>query len=103
METRLVSVAYVVHGRVQGVFFRKYTYQQAMALDLVGHVRNVRDGTVSGVVQGAMPNVEKMKLWLETTGSPSSVVTRVEFSDERELTQLEFDGFEIRSTTSGVL
>ncbi len=96
----LVSIAFVVTGRVQGVFFRKYTYQQAVALDLVGHVRNNRrDGTVMGEVQGARPNVDRMKVWLETTGSPSSVISRVEYSDERELLELEYDGFEIRATS----
>lgn len=97
----LVSLAFVVTGRVQGVFFRKFTHQQAVALDLVGHVRNVRDGTVAGQLQGSRPNVDRMKTWLETTGSPSSVIYKVEFSNERELLKLEYDGFEIRPTTLG--
>ena len=64
----LVSVAFVVRGRVQGVFFRRHTHQQAVALGLVGHVRNVGDGTVAGLVQGARESVDRMKSWLETTG-----------------------------------
>ena len=95
----LVSVSFVVTGRVQGVFFRKYTYQQAIALDLVGHVRNDRDGTVVGTVQGARPNVDRMKAWLETTGSPSSVISKVEYGDLRELLELEYDTFQIRATS----
>lgn len=97
----LVSVSFLVHGRVQGVFFRRYACQEATSLGLVGHVRNVRGtGAVSGVLQGPAPSVARMKAWLETTGSPQSRIDRVEFSEEREIPRLEFDSFEIRPTSS---
>ena len=38
----LVSVDYEVFGRVQGVFFRKYTAKQANALKLNGWIMNTK-------------------------------------------------------------
>ena len=42
----LVSVEFVVHGTVQGVFFRKFTKQEADRLGLVGYVEvfNYQEG-----------------------------------------------------------
>jgi len=97
----LVSADFVVHGKVQGVFFRKYTYERASALDLVGHVRNVKadsERTVAGVVQGREERVNEMKRWLETTGSPSSRVSRVEWG-VRAIGAVEYSAFSIRPTT----
>uniref|UniRef100_A0A0E9T514 acylphosphatase n=1 Tax=Anguilla anguilla TaxID=7936 RepID=A0A0E9T514_ANGAN len=39
-------------GRVQGVFFRKYTQAEGKKLGLVGWVRNTEAGTVQGQLQG---------------------------------------------------
>ncbi len=42
----------VVHGHVQGVFFRAHTRRWALDLDLRGYVRNRDDGTVEVVAEG---------------------------------------------------
>ena len=42
----------IVHGRVQGVWYRGWTGDQARALGLDGWVRNRRDGTVEIMVSG---------------------------------------------------
>ncbi len=39
-------------GRVQGVFFRQWTVNQARALSVAGWVRNVSDGSVEAHVEG---------------------------------------------------
>ena len=41
-----------VTGRVQGVFFRAWTRDQARALGVSGWVRNCADGSVEGHVEG---------------------------------------------------
>ncbi|MBW6524123.1 acylphosphatase [Sphingomonas sp. RHCKR47] len=50
----------VVTGRVQGVFFRDWTVEQARSLGLDGWVRNRADGSVEAVVAGAPEKVEAM-------------------------------------------
>lgn len=96
LTSKLVSVEYEVFGKVQGVFFRKYTQQEAKRLNLVGWVMNTDKGTVTGCMQGKDEQIRKMKEWLKKTGSPKSVIERVEFKSERELTKLEFKAFDVR-------
>ncbi len=71
----------IVHGRVQGVFFRDYTQRQAEMLGLDGWVRNLPDGTVETVFEGEAAQVDAMCAWLET-GSPMSRVSRVDCREE---------------------
>ena len=42
----------VIHGRVQGVFYRGWAVETARALGLDGWVRNRRNGTLEALVQG---------------------------------------------------
>ncbi len=50
----------VIHGRVQGVFYRGWTVETARALGLRGWVRNRRDGTVEAVIAGHEEAVGRM-------------------------------------------
>ncbi|XP_031453714.1 acylphosphatase-2 isoform X3 [Phasianus colchicus] len=59
----LKSVDYEVFGRVQGVCFRMYTEEEARKLGVVGWVKNTRQGTVTGQVQGPEDKVNAMKFW----------------------------------------
>nr|XP_020669036.1 acylphosphatase-2-like [Pogona vitticeps] len=76
-----------------GVFFRKYTEEQGRKLGVVGWVKNTTWGTVTGQVQGPKEKVDIMKNWLRTVGSPMSRIDRTVFSNEREITGLEFQAF----------
>jgi acylphosphatase len=49
-----------IFGRVQGVFFRQWTINQARALGVAGWVRNAPDGTVEAQVEGDEEGVSKM-------------------------------------------
>ena len=64
--------SFTIKGKVQGVYFRKYTQRKASSLGLVGTVQNLSNGDVSGVVEGEESKVNDMKEWLSKTGSPSS-------------------------------
>ncbi|XP_039386251.1 acylphosphatase-2 isoform X1 [Mauremys reevesii] len=56
----LKSVDYEVFGRVQGVCFRMYTEDEARKMGVVGWVKNTRQGTVTGQVQGPEDKVNAM-------------------------------------------
>ena len=55
-----VAMRIVVHGRVQGVWFRGWTVDQARTRDLDGWVRNRRDGTVEAVLIGPEAAIGEM-------------------------------------------
>jgi acylphosphatase len=53
----------VVHGRVQGVFFRAETRDRARSLGLAGWVRNTSDGSVEAVFEGDRERIESLVEW----------------------------------------
>ena len=71
----------IVHGRVQGVFFRDTTRRMARSRGVGGWVRNTPDGTVEAVFEGEAEAVESMVRCL-ATGPRGAVVERVEVTDE---------------------
>jgi acylphosphatase len=54
----------LVAGRVQGVFFRVSTREQAQRLGLSGSVRNLPDGRVEVVACGGQAAIEALQAWL---------------------------------------
>uniref|UniRef100_A0A665WFP8 Acylphosphatase n=1 Tax=Echeneis naucrates TaxID=173247 RepID=A0A665WFP8_ECHNA len=91
----LLSVDYEIFGRVQGVFFRKYTQAEGKKLGLVGWVQNTRAGTVQGQLQGPRNKVKEMQQWLRSTGTPKSEITKAEFKNEKMVDSLEYSSFDI--------
>ncbi|NXP08081.1 ACYP1 protein, partial [Thinocorus orbignyianus] len=91
----LLSVDYEVSGKVQGVFFRRYTQGEAKRLGLVGWVQNTSHGTVRGQIQGPPDRVRELQEWLRKTGSPQSRISRADFSNEKEIAVLEHKEFQI--------
>jgi acylphosphatase len=94
--SKLLSVDFEVFGKVQGVFFRKYSQQEGTKLKLVGWVMNTEQGTVVGQAQGKEDAIRKMKEWLKKTGSPKSKIEKCEFKSEREIQKLEYSSFDVR-------
>jgi acylphosphatase len=71
----------VVHGRVQGVFFRDSTRQQAERAGVAGWVRNREDGTVEAVFEGDDEAVTQIVDWVR--GGPGHAdVERVDVTEE---------------------
>ena len=79
MDTRRVHV--IVEGRVQGVFFRAHTRNEAIRLGLTGWVRNRNDGSVEALVEGDTAAVERMLEWFQQ-GSPHSKVAQIHITEE---------------------
>jgi acylphosphatase len=73
----------VVHGRVQGVFFRDATRTLALEHGVRGWVRNTWQGTVEAVFEGRPEAVQRLVDFVHR-GPPSAVVERVEVFDEDE-------------------
>lgn len=71
----------VVHGRVQGVFFRDTLRRDAVAHGVSGWARNRADGTVEAVFEGAPEAVEALVTTCHK-GPRGARVDRVDVSDE---------------------
>ncbi|QIK65246.1 acylphosphatase [Nocardioides sp. HDW12B] len=70
----------VVHGRVQGVFYRDSCRQEAERLGVAGWVVNEPDGTVRVHAEGAPDAVRSLVEWCRT-GPTRAVVHGVEVTD----------------------
>jgi acylphosphatase len=74
---RMPRLEAIVHGLVQGVFFRHHTCHQAQSLGLAGTVENRPDGTVHVIAEGERESLEKLCQWLHV-GPDLAVVERVD-------------------------
>jgi acylphosphatase len=82
----------VVHGRVQGVFFRGSTVERAREVGVNGWVRNRPDGTVEAVFEGSAEQVAEMVRYCRQ-GPPWARVERIE---EFEEAPEDLGGFGVR-------
>ena len=92
-DKALKRLVIVVSGRVQGVWFRASTREEALLLGLRGWVRNLPDGRVEAVAEGAEPALGRLLAWCEV-GPPGARVERAE--PRWETATNEFEGFSIR-------
>jgi acylphosphatase len=84
----------VIHGRVQGVFYRGWSVEQARALDLAGWVRNRRNGTVEMLISGEEGAIAEMIARCRK-GPTAARVGRIEVEESAEEVPA---GFEARPT-----
>ena len=70
-----------VSGRVQGVFFRTETQDEARRQGVTGWVRNVPDGRVEAVFEGERDKVETLIEFCRK-GPPGARVTNIEVTWE---------------------
>lgn len=88
-----------IYGRVQGVFFRQSTRNEALDLGVSGFIRNLPDGSVETCIGGERQAVEKLLDYCRK-GPPRAYVEQVneiwlELSVEEY--EREFTGpFEVR-------
>lgn len=81
MSPTTVRRRVVVHGRVQGVFFRDTAVREASGHGVAGWVRNTAEGTVEAVFEGAREDVERL-IGFAHEGPPAAKVERVEVFEE---------------------
>jgi acylphosphatase len=82
----------VVHGDVQGVFFRDSTEKEAGSRGVAGWVRNRGDGAVEAVFEGDEDAVEALVEFCRS-GPSKADVERVEVEEEEPE---GLDGFSVK-------
>jgi acylphosphatase len=87
-----VCKRFYVSGRVQGVWYRAATREQARRLGLTGYARNLPDGRVEVVACGENDTVDALQRWL-WQGPPKAKVNSV---TEELLMSKTFAEFTIR-------
>jgi len=95
-ESEAVRFHAYVSGRVQGVGFRYFTLDAAHALGLTGWVRNLRDGRVEVIAEGALEDLNRLLAVLRK-GPVSGEVADVDY----EFTGAtgEYEGFRVGYTS----
>jgi acylphosphatase len=81
-------VQLIIHGKVQGVFFRASTKDKANELRLTGFVRNRGDGTVEVVAEGGRDQLQKLVDWCRK-GPQLSHVNDVQLDWQPYIAQFE--------------
>ena len=90
------QLEFEVHGKVQEVFFRKYTKKEAERIGLTGWVMNTGDKTVIGVAEGSTAAVNELQAWLAKKGSPKSRIDKLDVKSIETVENGDFDEFTIR-------
>ncbi len=84
---------FLVSGKVQGVYYRKYTSAKLQKLGVKGYIHNLNDGRVEAVINPQNTNLSQILSILQE-GSPLSRVENIEYEEINE--NIEFDGFKIK-------
>lgn len=79
-DTPQVARRLLIHGRVQGVWYRAGAQAEATRLGLAGWVRNRADGSVEALAIGTLARVEAFVTWAHR-GPPKAQVLRVDVVD----------------------
>ncbi len=85
---------FIVQGRVQGVFYRKFVSQALMRKQFKGYIRNLPDGTVE-VVAEIFDDAFDTVMQILKEGSPLSSVDGISYEIIDDAV-FNTDGFEIR-------
>ncbi|MBC8313655.1 MAG: acylphosphatase [Candidatus Cloacimonetes bacterium] len=86
------KIKITIFGRVQGVFFRKFTFETALKFSIKGYVKNLFNGNVEVVAIGIEENVKKFVNALKI-GPSSARVDNIEI--EKLSNSTNYDSFKI--------
>ncbi|KAI8422776.1 hypothetical protein MSG28_006521 [Choristoneura fumiferana] len=120
---QLLSMEFEVYGQVQGCYFTKYCKEIAETIGIVGWVKNSKNGTIVGKIQGVKTTMDQMSAriattiflanpavkqqclhccvsawvdWLSTTGSPGCKIDKCDLTNKEYLARLDYTNFSIR-------
>ncbi|CXI45471.1 acylphosphatase, putative [Plasmodium berghei] len=86
-----------VFGKVQGVFFRKYTKLEADMLNIKGYVQNTNKNTVIGTAESEnKESLNRFRNFLTNKGSPSSRIDKCLITDEKTIDVYSTNSFYIK-------
>jgi len=85
---------FIIFGKVQGVFYRKFVSQAMMKKQYKGYIQNLDDGTVEVVAEVFDDDFDTFMSILKE-GSPSSLVEDIRYEIINDA-EFRTDGFEIR-------
>ncbi len=85
------TISIIIRGKVQGVFFRQSSKEEAIRLGITGFVKNLDDGSVKIVATGTEEKLLALTNWCKT-GPPKARVSGIE---KEELDLQSFIGFKI--------
>jgi acylphosphatase len=88
------SYRFLITGKVQHVYYRKFVSQALMRTGVQGYVRNLPDGSVEVVARLWEEEIDGV-LEVLREGSPASEVAQIQ-TEVLEEDDIVFDGFEIR-------
>ncbi|EFU67949.1 acylphosphatase [Aggregatibacter segnis] len=88
----MVKKRFCVHGYVQGVGVRYFTWKQALKIGVTGFVRNLADGSVEVVAVGSESQIDTLNAWLQH-GPCTAIVNNVLVEDY--LGDKEFTAFQV--------
>ena len=89
----MVSIHFIVEGRVQMVGFRYFLKQKAISLNIKGYVKNTIQGKVEGVIQGSVENISRMQEFIKK-GPATAHIVNYSF---KEVPEEEHDSFVVKS------
>lgn len=72
----MAAARFIVTGKVQGVWFRASTRDEALRLGLAGHAHNLADGSVEVLAVGDAEAIAALEHWLHS-GPPLARVVGV--------------------------
>jgi acylphosphatase len=73
----LVHLRALVHGKVQGVYYRAFTSRAARSLSIKGFVRNTRTGDVELEAEGERADIDELLRQLKA-GPPEAEVENID-------------------------
>ena len=88
----MANRAFLIFGRVQGVFFRDSTKKEALKLGLNGSAVNLPDGTVKVCLNGESEDIDLLERWLQIGPELAQVESVIEVDIDQ---QLELNGFKV--------
>ncbi len=73
----MVHLNALVHGRVQGVYYRAFASRLAKSLSLKGYVRNTAAGDVEVEIEGPKDKIEELLRHLKI-GPPDAIIEKID-------------------------